>query len=210
VQVYGGPSVRYLSQHNVSTTSVNIAPFVPGNSLSVFSMASMDDLTTTFYGGMGGLSFTTDLGNKMKLTLGGEGGLYYSQSSLSGSQTFSVPATQTSGLNGGLSGATTPAQSVTAANNISGSGNGIAYTMTGKGAVTYDLSDMMQLSFGASAQYLSRVPTVQNAAPTIATNTYAGVNNGTITYTSAATNPPSISFGSMWNFGGTVSLTNHF
>jgi len=210
VQVYGGPSVRYLAQHNTTTTTVNIAPFVPGNTLSPFTMASMDDLTTTYYGGMAGASFTTDIGNKMKLTLGGEGGLYYSQSSLSGSQTFSVPATQTSGVNGGLAGATTPAQSVTAANNISGSDNGVAYTVTGKGSVSYDLSDTMQVSFGASAQYLSRVPTVQNAAPTIATNTYAGGNNGTITYTSAATNPPSISFGSMWNLGGTVSLTNHF
>jgi hypothetical protein len=142
----------------------------------------------------------------MKLTLGGEGGLYYSQSSLSGSQTFSVPQTQNTGPPGSL----VPAQSVTAANNISGSDSGIAYAVTGKGAVTYDLSDTMQVSFGGSAQYLSRVPTVQNAAPTIATNTYAGGNNGTITYTSAATNSPSISFGSMWNFGGTVSLTNHF
>lgn len=206
VQVYGGPSVRYLSQHNVSTTSVNINPFVPGNTLSVFSMASADDLKTTYFGGLGGISFTTDIGDKMKLTLGGEGGLYYSQSSLSGSQTFSVPQTQDTAAPGSL----VPAQSVTAANNISGSDNGIAYTVTGKGSVSYDLSDTMQVSFGASAQYLSRVPTVQNAAPTIATNTYAGGNNGTITYTSAATNPPSISFGSMWNLGGTVSLTNHF
>lgn len=202
LQGYIGPSYKYLGQHNTTTTSATPPTATVGLVSPTYSDIRTEDLASNYFGGLAGVNLTTKVSDNMKLTLGGQLGLYDMWSTFSGSEAYNIV--------GGSGAVQFPiaSQTVTNANTVSGSSNGTAYSAGLNAALTMAMSDTMDVSFGGNAQYLSAVP-VMNRAATVSTVSGAG-SGANATYNGTGTNTPTMGFASMWNLGGTVSLTNHF
>jgi hypothetical protein len=201
LQGYIGPSYKYLGQHNTTTTSIAPPAATVGLVMPTYSDIRTEDFASNYFGGLVGANLTTKVSDKMKLTLGGQFGLYDMWSTFSGSEAYNI------GGGSGAVGLPIASQTVTNANTVSGSSNGTAYSAGLNGAITMAMSDTMDVSFGGNAQYLSAVP-VMNRAGSVSTVTGTGGANAT--YTGTGTNTPTMGFASMWNLGGTVSVTGHF
>jgi hypothetical protein len=202
VQVYAGPSYRYLSQSGESTLSVDI-PEVTGSAVTFpeFIMEGNGELKSHYIGGIVGGNVSYIVGPNLIFTLGGEGGLYWVHDKLTGSESYTVQG----GNN--LVSPYTP-QTVTNSG-VSIDGDGLAWAGRLNGIFTVALAPARQLSFGGSVEYLSRVASLRGS-PALDSNTYtAGSDGGSATWSKGG-GAPSISYGSMWNFTGTISLTGQF
>jgi len=202
VQVYAGPSYRYLSQSGESRFSVDIPEKAPSAiTFPEFVMEGNGELKSHYIGGIVGANVSYIVGPNLIFTLGGEGGLYYVKDRMTGSETYTVQ-----GGNNGLG----PYPTQTVANSgISVEGDGVAWAGRLNGVFTVALAPARQLSFGGSVEYLSRVASLRGS-PALDSNTYtAGSDDGSLTWSNGG-GGPSISYGSMWNFTGTISLTGQF
>lgn len=202
---YAGPSYRLLGQRNTTTTTADLPEAEPTTLVFPdFSMKRVEDLTSHYLGGVVGGSISTVVSDTTKLTIGAEGGVYYTIDSLSGTESYTVA---------GGTPTVVPSTTVTNATQATGSANGWAFAARGNAAFTVDLSENQQITFGGQVEYLSRVATVTRPAapPALGGNTYvAGSPNGTATYNAAADNLPILSFGDMWNFTGTITFSGQF
>jgi hypothetical protein len=204
LQGYAGPSFRYLNQHNTIKTSVTPPAATVGTSglvMPTYADIRTEDLISNYFGALGGLNLTTKVSETMHLTLGGQLGLYDMWSTFSGSEAYTISG----GAN--AKGLPLTSQTVNNANTVSGSSNGTAYSAGLNAALTLAMTNTMDISLGGMAQYLSAVP-VMNRAGSVSTVTGTGGANATYTGTGTAT--PAVGFASMWNYGGTVSVTGHF
>ena len=214
LQGFVGPSYKYLHQSNTTATSVSIPALTnlatPPSSLVMptYTDTRSEDITSHYLGGLGGLNVTTRVASNMSLTLGGQLGIYDVWSSYSGSETYSVGG----GANapGGSTALPVATTTVTNATSPSGSTNNMAYSAGLNGALTMAMNDKMSVTLGGSAEYLSSVPVLSHATPTLITG---GGTTGAANYTagtSTAGASPILGFASMWDWTGTVSLNGHF
>ena len=208
LQLYGGPSYRYLNEHTKSDTSVDIPEVAPGDPANYFPLFSMDrdeNLTSHYLGGVVGMNAVQPLPNGMLLALNGEAGLYYTLSSLAGSESYSV--------GGGLN-TPVPATTIQNANGINQSATGLAYAARVGSSISMPVGQAMQLTLGGNVEYLSRVASPGRSGASSASSSAApfGItsDNGTTTYTGQSSDNTLIAFGAMWAFGATASLTGHF
>lgn len=183
-QVYGGPSVRFMNQSILTGVSIDIPepdPSDTGFAFATYTQSTDEMLVSHYYGGVAGIGASTQLGNGVTVSVLGEGGVYWSQTEYTGTESYSV----SSGLGGNTdAGDLSVDNSATA----SDSASGMAYSARGQATVTVPVADALQLNFGAGAEFLSSVATVSR------------VDNSN----------PMISFGSSWAFNGTVSVTGQF
>ena len=199
-QVYAGPSFRYLDQKFATDISVDIAELTPlANTLDypTYKQTTNEHLSATYIGGVLGGSIATPLDERWSLSLGGEGGLYWTNASLSATESYS--------LSDGDNGAGVPVvdQTVTNATTFSDSQSRLAYAARIQAILTAAVSAKQQLHFGVNAEYLSAVPTIARASAAYPVTT---PGTGDATYTGASTGgTSSIAFGDMWNVGATVS-----
>jgi hypothetical protein len=207
-QVYGGPSYRYLNDHTDTVTSVDIpevAPVDPSNYFPTYSMDRNETLSSHYLGGIAGLNVVQQLGNGMSVAFNGEGGLYYTASSLTGTESYSIA--------GGLNTSVTPA-TIQNANGINQSANGLAYAARAGSSVSMPIMNGLQLTLGGNVEYLSRVAYTARSSGSPVTSSAApfGVSSdhGTTTYNGAGSSNTLIAFGDMWNFGASASLSGHF
>jgi hypothetical protein len=206
VQAYAGPSYRFLGQHNETTISIDVPEAAPSAiEFPTYSMENDYDLDTHYLGGVLGLNASYLLNDHLILTLGGEGGVYHAVDKLRGTQRYVV--------GGGDNGAGPyPEQSV--ASTVPGlESNGMAWSARGNGLLTVLLGPNRQLSFGGTVEYLSRVANVDQQAPTVTTTGYGtGSDDGSVDYAAAGAGgaSPILTFGDMWSFTGSVSLTGQF
>lgn len=205
---YAGPSYRFLGQRGSTDIAINI-PEVEDALDLVFPDLSInrdETLSSHYLGGVVGVSGSTTVSDNALLTLGVEGGLYYTVDRLVGTESYFVG-----------NGALTAVDPVTVVNGNTAfdTDNGMAFAARGNAALTLPIAENRQITFGGQAEYLSRVATVSrgNGTGLLTTNTYNPDVNGDIgdlTYDTASDNRPILSFGSMWNFTGTISFTGQF
>lgn len=202
LQAYIGPSYKYLGQTNTTITSVTVPTATPTDLVyPTYSDTRIEDLTSNYFGGLGGLNFTAPVSKTMALTLGGSAGVYDMWTNWNGSESYSISG----GANapGGSSALPITTETVTNANKPSGSGNGFAYSAGVNGALTMAMTDTLSVTLGAGAEYLSAVPVLSHATPvlTSGSTSYTGPQSGAT---------PTLGFASMWNWSGSVALTGHF
>jgi hypothetical protein len=214
VQAYVGPSYRYLGQHN--TTAISATPpavtngATPASDLTMptYTDTRVEDLNTNYLGGLGGVNYTTKVSDKVAVTVGGSVGLYSAWANLSGTETF--------GLSGGAcpttcaqpSGLPIASQTVTNANSVSGSWNGMAFSGGLNGGVTMAMTDKTSVTLGGNIDYLSAVPVVNHGATILASG--GGTSGSATTSSGAAGAVPSITTGGMTSYGLTLSFNGHF
>ncbi len=199
LQGYVGPTVRYLGRNIDSSTTFDIPETAGGPSIPEFSFNRYEDLNTTYYGGLVGLSLTQMLDSGMSFTLGAEGGVYGFTAIFAGREQFSLP-----NGTGGLF-------TVTSNTKEDEQANGVAWFARAQAATTLPVSQNSSLTFAGSLGYLSKVPTISRSNNPTYTNTQAGDDaNLTFSSTAGTNDNANIGFGSMWNFGVSASLTTSF
>jgi hypothetical protein len=201
-QGYAGPSYRMMSQAITTNTSVDIPEASPTTtSFPRFSMIRDERLVSHYIGGVVGFNLAEPLTDTMTLSLGAEGGLYSTLDSLKGSEKYTIDG-----------GSPTPAS--TTVNNTNGvdlQTNGLAWSAHVAPSVTLAVARNRQVMFGGAIDYLSRVATVsRDGTVNVASNTYAGTDDGSQTYNSATTTVTRLAFGPMWSFTPTFSFTGQF
>lgn len=208
LQGYGGPSYRFLGQRSTTDIDVNIPEVEPaaGVVFPDFNINRVEELMSHYLGGVAGITGSTALENNSVLTLGLEGGVYYTIDSLSGTESYTV-------ANGAL--VSVPSTTIVNENTAGDAANGIAFAARGNAALTIPVAANRQITFGGQAEYLSRVATVSRGDGTgiLASNSYDPAvtgDAGDLLYDTPSSNLPMLSFGSMWNFTGTVSFTGQF
>ncbi|HVX56714.1 MAG TPA: hypothetical protein VHA37_03200 [Candidatus Saccharimonadales bacterium] len=203
-QGYVGPSYRHLGQHDDTKVSVNIPELDVGSTFPTYSMDSVTDLNSDYFGGLVGATVTQQLSDKVALTLGGEGALYFNHTSISGTQSYTV-----SGGNQANNGGPVPSQTVTNATGPSGDSNSTAFGVRGQAGMTVALAHGLSLGLNGNVDYLSSVPTVSQGSATVTSGSMTDAG-GSVSYTGAAQPGISLSYGGMLVFGATASLTGHF
>lgn len=199
---YAGPSYRFLNQSVQTTTTVDIPEASP--SATVFPLYSMrrdETLRSNYFGGVVGLSISKPVSDTVVVSLGVEGGAYYVRESYQGRESYSI--------SGGAV-APVPLTTVYNANGVNLESDGIAWSAKISPAVTVALAPNRQLTFGGSLDYLSRVATVSRDGSVGMTSSYAGTDDGTLTYNAPSQTVNTLSYGPMWSFAPTVSLTGQF
>jgi hypothetical protein len=211
LQGYVGPSYRYLAQRNAMNSDlfVDVPEYEGVAEFPYFSMTNTDEFSSHYMGGIAGLQATIPTSNSTAITLGVEGGVYYTMASLSSDSSYAV-------WDGNLDdgGAIDPSPDpgaidppiVVDANGVKYEANTIAFAVRGTAAYTMAIAQNAQLTFSGSADYLSAVAqTAVNASVA----GYDGDDNGTVTYESGGSNNR-IAWGQMLNLSGSVSLTGQF
>jgi len=188
-----GPSYKYLNQHNVTTTTASIPAATAGLGTVIPSYADVrtEDLNSSYFGGLAGVTLAHKLTESTTVALGGEFGLYDMWSNYTGSEAYTVSG----GVVGGATHNTTlpvTTQTVTNGNHPSGSAHGSAYSAAINGSATTALSGNLSVTFAASAEYLSSVPVLSHPV------------------TANQANPPVLGFGSMWDAAGSIALNGSF
>lgn len=198
LQGYAGPSYRYLNQRN--STDVAIAIDVPEfeaiTDFPMLGISSTENLTSHYLGGVVGAAATMPIDEKSFLTVGAELAGYYASATLNSSGTYTVEG-------GG------PVPYVLQTVNSEGAAEDesvLAAAVRGTAVYTIALDEKTQISFAASVDYLSRV--AQAGVNAVVTG-YDGTDDGTVEYTSGG-GAPRITWGDMWAFSGSVSLTGQF
>jgi len=205
LQGYVGPSYRYLAQRNTMNAElqVDVPEYANVADFPLFSMTSSEDLAAHYMGGIAGLQATIPTSDTTAITLGVEGGAYYTMASLESSGTYSV-----SGGNLESGGALPNADpgafgpQVVTADGEKYEADTIAFAARGTMAYTMAIAPQAQLTFSGSVDYLSAV-----AKPAV--NTSISDDNTDVTY-HAGGNNDRIAWGQMVNFSGSVSLTGQF
>lgn len=200
LQGYVGPSYRYLAQRNTmnANLSVDVPEYEPLADFPTFTMSSSEDLAAHYMGGVAGLQATIPVSDTSAITLGVEGGAYYTMASLDSSGTYTVFGgdLDTSGAIDDYDLQTVVADGETY------EADTIAFAARGTVAYTMAIAPQAQLTFSGSVDYLSAV-----AKPAV--NASISDDNTDVTYNSGGTNDR-IAWGQMVNFSGSVSLTGQF
>jgi len=205
LQGYVGPSYRYLAQRN--DMNANLVAEVPEYEnladFPTFTMTSSEDLAAHYIGGVAGLQATIPVSNTTAITLGVEGGAYYTTATLDSEGSYSV-------FGGDLDTAAGPPDAyplqVVTSDGQKYQAETIAFAARGTAAYTMAIAQQAQLTFSGTVDYLSAV-----AQPAVNTSIsgYDGDDDGSVVYQSGGTNDR-ISWGQMVNFSGSVSLTGQF
>jgi len=210
VQGFVGPSYRYMAQGSATSILIDIPEkAAPYGGATVYPTLEIDrdqDIDTHYLGGVAGFSMSHLLSDTVTLNLSAEGNIYYASSTLSGSDTYSIYGGT------GVAGIPVDGDSVTA---LSGdiTDGGIAFGAKGQAGLSFAVSDTMQFGVGGSLEYLSRVAVASpgNADDILSTNTYVpGSDEGQAVYDSPSSTAASLSFGDMWGFGLSASVTGQF
>ena len=212
---YAGPSYLFLGRDVVSTTTVDFPELGDDNATTggvasplefpMYSLTRDETIATHYVGGVAGLSASTPVGEGMLLTIGGEGGLYATHTTATGMETASV-----------FGGDPSPTPDPTEVANTIGLDlvdNSYAFTLGGNAALTVPVGQNMQISFGAGAEYLSRVATLAGGgAPTITglDSVGSGDDDGSVTYDGSEDLRPVISYGDAWTLSGFLTLSGQF
>ena len=203
VQGYAGPSYRFLGQRGKTTVSVDIPeqmPFAPADYMfPTYSQTTNDDLDSHYLGGVVGGGVTLPAGDGATSTLGGEGGLYHVATSYTGTESYT--------LSGGNPAIVLGTQTVTNATTLSETASGLAWALRGQGSSPFRWMRPNSSALVAPG-VLSRVATVARSGAA-ATITQPDADDLTYTGPGAGSNSM-LSFGDMWAFSGTVSLTGQF
>ena len=202
LQASVGPAFRRLGQHTTIITTVNI-PSQTGLVMPSYADNRTEDLTSDYFGALGGLGVSKKVNDTTTFSIGGEVGIYNRSSSFTGSESYAL------GGGSGTSGLPLAAQSVAGSAAPSGSANGMAYSASISGALTLAMTKSLSLSLGGSAEYLSSVPVLSHGV----TSLVAGAGGADASYAGAAGSAgalPKMGFTSMVNFGATISLGGHF
>lgn len=212
LQGYVGPSYRYLAQRNSMTSNLFVdVPEYTDPAVAQFPLLSIsgtDTFSSHYMGGVAGLMATIPTSATTALTIGVEGGAYYTMASLTSDGIYTV-------WGGDLAdgGVIVPDPVPGAVDEISIEYDGVEYeadtialAARGTAAYTVAIAQNAQLTFSGTVDYLSAVAqTGVNAS--IAG--YDGDDDGSVTYQSGGDNER-ISWGQMINLGGSVSLTGQF
>jgi hypothetical protein len=201
VQAYAGPSYRFLgTSTDMNTSLVADLPEVSGSGVvhPLYSLARDSEVGSHYVGGVIGLSVSHQVSDAISVTLGGEASLYYMHSTLRGKESVSIA--------GGTGVAPFPSggQTVTY-DGRSASGDDIAYALRGQTAITMSITPTIDLSVAGTADYLSKVARTNGGAGVVYTS---DATSADVSWASGAKSL--LSFGDMWAFTGTVSLTGHF
>lgn len=202
-QGYVGPSYRFLDQWNKTNYALAVdLPEVAGLA-TVHPLYSLDrnaNVTSNYLGGVIGGSLAMKMTDTVAVSLSGEASLYYAITGVNGSDSVTIAG------GSGVAGLPYGPQTVTYGPGTASTYNtGIAYAIRGQASTTIALNKSLDLTLAGSVDYLSRV-----ARP---------ANSGNVTYSADATNAnvswsssgqPLVSFGDMWAFTATGSLTGHF
>jgi len=200
LQGYVGPSYRYLAQRNKmnASLSVDVPEYEDLVEFPTFTMSSSEDLAAHYMGGVAGLQATIPVSDTSAITLGVEGGAYYTMASLDSSGTYTVFGGD---LDTGAGVDDYDLQTVVA-DGETYEADTIAFAARGTVAYTMAIAPQAQLTFSGSVDYLSAV-----ARPAV--NASISDDNTDVTYNSGGTNDR-IAWGQMVNFSGSVSLTGQF
>ncbi len=200
LQGYVGPSYRYLAQRNDmnANLSVDVPEYEDLVEFPIFTMTSSEDLAAHYIGGVAGLQATMPVSDTSAITIGVEGGAYYTMASLDSSGTYTV---QGGDLDTGVGITPYPLQTVVS-DGETYEADTIAFAARGTVAYTMSIAQNAQLTFSGTADYLSAV-----AKPAV--NASISDDNTDVTYQSGGTNDR-IAWGQMLNLSGSVSLTGQF
>ncbi len=192
-QVYIGPSYRGLFQENTTTTTVNLPESQPVVTLPNFSIATLDDIDSHYFGGVLGGSLAFGAGDGVVFTLGLEGGVYGVHASWTGQDTYET--------SGGLfdpdadesAPVSQPTLTVQGPAFEQDFGDTVAFAARGNAAVTWSIGNNQALSLGGSLEYLSAVAAVDHAGRTV-------VNDGVLTGAYPGTDPtPTTTLRTRWS-----------
>lgn len=201
VQAYAGPSYKFVGQSANTKISVDIPEVAPSAAtFPTYSMDRTEALFASYFGGVVGGSLSTPIAENLIFSLGLEGGAYYVRETMRGDESYSI---------GGGAVTPVPLTTVTNANGIELSNDGVAWSARVSPSITMAMSPRRQLSIGASVDYLSRVATMSRSAAETATNTYAGTSDGTLAY-NAPSQTNGLTFAPMWSITPTISFTGQF
>lgn len=205
LQGYVGPSYRYLAQRNDMTANLvaNVPEYEDLADFPTFTMTSSEDLAAHYIGGVAGLQATIPVSNTSAITLGVEGGAYYTTATLDSDGTYTV---QGGDLDTTLNGVTPVALQTVTSNGQTYQAETIAFAARGTAAYTMAIAQNAQLTFSGTVDYLSAVA---KPAVNASISGYDGDDDGTVTYQSGGTNDR-IAWGQMINFSGSISLTGQF
>jgi hypothetical protein len=208
VQAYAGPSYRFLgTSTDMNTSLVADLPEVSGTTVvhPLYSVARDSEVGSHYFGGVIGASVSHQVTDAISVTLGGEASLYYMHSTLSGRESVSIAGGSGigDGVNPPVIGPITP-QTVNY-NGRTASGDDIAYAVRGQSAVTMSVTPNIDVSLAGTVDYLSKVARTNGGADVVYTQTPTSAN---ASWASGAKSL--LSFGDMWAFTGTASLTGHF
>lgn len=203
LQGYVGPSYRLLNQAIRSTTTIDIPGAGPSaTTFPFYAMERDETLTSHYFGGVIGLTLSQPVSNEVTFSLGLEGGAYYVRDSYEGRESYSI------------SGGSLAAVPLTTVNNATGidlEADGMAWSAKMSPSITVALAPNRQLTFGGSVDYLSRVATItRDGAVGSSTNSYAGSDDGALSYNAPSQTSNTLSFAPMWSFTPTVSFTGQF
>jgi len=211
LQGYVGPSYRYLAQRNTTTSDlfVDVPEYVGAADFPYFSMSTTDTYSSHYMGGIAGLQATIPTSATTAITLGVEGGAYYTMASVTSDGNYQVWGGDL--VSGGSIPDVAPAPGAVAplevvADGVTYEADTIAFAARGTVAYTMAIAQNAQLTFSGSADYLSAV--AQTAVNTTL-NSYDDDDIGGVHYQSGGTNDR-ISWGQMLNLSGSVSLTGQF
>lgn len=212
LQGYVGPSYRYLNQRNSmnSTMLVDVPEYENLGEFPLLSMTSNETYTSHYAGGIAGLMATIPTSATTAITLGVEGGAYYTMASMDSDGQYRV-------WGGSLADPDGPGPlpdpgpdpvdlQIVDANGETYEAQTIAFAARGTAAYTMAIASNAQLTFSGTVDYLSAVAM---AAVNTSIGGYDGDDDGTVTYQSGGTNDR-IAWGQMVNFSGSVSLTGQF
>lgn len=201
LQGYVGPSYRYLAQRNElnANLTVNVPEYEDLAEFPLFSMTSSEDLASHYIGGVAGLQVTMPASATSAITIGIEGGAYYTMASLNSDGTYRVEGGDLDGTLGGFD--PVPLTTVVA-DGETYTADAIAFAARGTVAYTMAIAQNAQLTFSGTADYLSAV-----AKPAV--NASISDDNTDVTYQSGGTNDR-IAWGHMLNLSGSISLTGQF
>lgn len=198
-QAYGGPSFRYLGQQGSNSLTIDI-PEVPGTTV-VHPLYTMDrevDIASYYLGGVIGGVYSFAVSDAGTVSLGLEGALYHVGTDIDGQDSYTIAG------GSGVAGWGSGSQTVNGPS-VSDSASGIAVAARAQAAYSHRLSDNLQLSLTGMVDYLSA------AASPKADVAYAATATGdSASWSSGGGGGSIVSFGSMWAFSVSASLTGQF
>lgn len=198
-QAYGGPSFRYLGQQGSNSVTIDL-PEVAGTTV-VHPLYTMDrdvDIASYYLGGVVGGVYSFAVSDAGTISVGLEGSLYHVSTDVDGQDAYTIAGgSGVVGWGAGTQTVTGPA--------VSENTTGIAVAARAQLGYSHKLNDSLTLSLTGSADYLSA------AASPKADVTYATpATADAATWSSGSGDDSIVSFGSMWAFNLSASLTGQF
>ena len=212
LQGYVGPSYRYLAQRNTmqSDLYVDVPEYEGVAQFPIFGMTNTDEYQSHYMVGISGIQSTITTSSTTAITLGVEGGIYYTMASVTSDGSYTVYGGDLAAGGGVINPAPAPGAIdpplVVDANGVKYEADTIAFAARGTAAYTMAIAQNAQLTFSGSVDYLSAV--AQTAVNSSIAG-YDGDDDGSVTYNSGGSNDR-IAWGQMINFSGSVSLTGQF